>query len=248
MTRAMTAMPAAKPTQRSPRTLRRELREAEIVDAARVVFLEKGFERAAVSEIADRVGVVEGNIFRYFPTKRDLLNGVLLTIYEPLIADVGSGYARLSGLRGRLRYIVWRHIRVFTETPGLMRLALHELRTAPDYRTSPLHDLELRYTAFLRQALQQAVADGELPDDVDLEMARALVYGGLEHLMWPLLLNARPVDVDRLADRFTRILLEGLGVGDGLPSVELRLQRLEKLMAAKEPDSGRPRRRTTNGR
>ena len=45
----------------------------EIVAAARDTFLEKGFERAAVSEIAAKVGVGEGLLYFYFPTKRDLL-------------------------------------------------------------------------------------------------------------------------------------------------------------------------------
>jgi AcrR family transcriptional regulator len=226
------------------RTRRRELRETEIVDAATAVFLEKGFERAAVSEIADRVGVVEGNIFRYFPTKRELLNRVLLTLYEPLIADVGTGFERLAGLKARLRFIVWRHVRVYTESPGLARLVLHEIRTAPDYRASVLHDLQLRYTDFLRLTLQKAAADGELEPGLDLEMARALVYGGLEHLMWPSLYNQRPVDVNDVADRFTETLLQGLGARAEPSDVEERLRRLERLVAASEvtATAGRPRR------
>lgn len=225
------------------RMRRRKLREAEIVEAAKAVFLEKGFERAAVSEIADRVGVVESNVFRYFPTKRDLLNRVLLTLYEPLLADVGAGFPRLSGLRARLRFIVWRHIRVYTESPGLARLVLHEIRTAPDYHSSVLHELQLRYTEYLRLTLQEAVAEGELGPDVNVEMTRALVYGGLEHLMWPSLYNQRAVDVNDVADRFTQTLLEGLGARAAQSKVEERLQRLERLVAANgTARSGKPRR------
>lgn len=78
---------------------RRQRRANEILAAAREVFLEKGFERTAVSEVASRVGIVEGLVFSYFPTKRDLLHEVLGAMYEPLIRDVGDGYARLKGLR-----------------------------------------------------------------------------------------------------------------------------------------------------
>lgn len=238
-------MVKSKATEATTRTRRRELRETEIVDAATAAFLEMGFERTAVGEIADRVGVVEGNVFRYFPTKRDLLNRVLLTLYEPLIADVGAGFERLSGLRARLRFIVWRHIRVYTESPGLARLVLHEIRTAPDYRTSVLHDLQLRYTDFLRLTLLGAAADGELEPDPDVEMARAMVYGGLEHLMWPSLHNQRPVDVNEVADRFTQRLLEGLlGARAESSGIEERLLRLERLVVANGSPSapGKPRR------
>lgn len=230
------------------KTQRRQQREGEILAAAREVFLEKGFERASVSEIAARVGVVEGLVFRYFPTKRDLLNEVLCALYEPLISDVGEGFARISGLRGRLRFIIWRHVRVYTETPGLARLVLHEVRTGPEYSSSGLHDLLVRYTDFLRQTLVQAVADGELEADVDFEMVRSMLYGGLEHMMWPVLFGVRSVNVDTLADRFADGLLHGLhaphaeGTTSHAESVDARLSRIETLLAAQvKPAAKRPR-------
>ncbi len=225
------------------KTARRQQREAEILHAAREVFLEKGFERAAVSEIAARVGVVEGLVFRYFPTKRDLLNEVLRGLYEPLIADVGAGFARITGLRGRMRFIVWRHIRFYTETSGFARLILHEVRTAPGYAVSVLHDLNVRYTDYLRQTLEQAASEGEIAREMDYELVRSLVYGGLEHLMWPVLYGNRQVDVERLTDRFTDQILNGLeGAQKPTSPIEARLARLERLLIADPPV---PRKRKT---
>jgi AcrR family transcriptional regulator len=228
---------------------RRLQREREILAAAREAFLDKGFGRASVAEIAARVGVVEGLVYRYFPTKRDLLHEVLRAMYEPLIADVADGLGRLAGLRGRLRFIVWRHVRVYTETPGLARLVLHEVRTGPEYAGSGLHELQLRYTEGLRRTLDQAVADGELPPDTDAEIARAMVYGGLEHLLWPVLYAGRGVDVETLADRYTDRMLGGLRGGLAARGLEDRLERLERRVESLGPGAGRsaprpgPRRR-----
>ena len=222
-------MPVTHPTDRSSRSKRGQLRHAEILDAACAVFLEKGYEGTLVSEIAARVGVVEGNVFRYFPSKRDLLNAVLHSLYEPLIADVDAGFARIEGCRARLRFLIWRHISVYTETPGLARLVLHEVRTLADYPTSVLHDLQLRYTDYLRQTLQQGLASGEVLADTDFELLRAQVYGGLEHLLWPVLFSRRKTDVDATADRFTQAILNGITRARNV-SVEDRLDRLERLM------------------
>ena len=218
---------------------RRQRRASEILAAARDVFLEKGFERTAVSEVASRVGIVEGLVFSYFPTKRDLLHEVLGAMYEPLIADVSSGYARLKGLRARLRFIIWRHVRVYVETPGLARLVLHEVRTGPEYESSGLHALQVRYTQFVRLALEQAVEDGELQGDVDVEMVRAILYGGLEHLLWPVLYGTHQVDVDEVADRYTDTVLHGLQGARQRDSVDARLARLESLVARSAPTARR---------
>ena len=230
------AAPGSRPSAR------RERRTTQIVDAARDVFVLKGFEKAAVSEIAARVGVVEGLVYAYFPTKRELLNEVLRRMYVPLIDEVDRGYQRLTGLRSRLRFLVWRHIRFYVEEPGLARLALHEVRVGPEYFRSGLHDLNVRYTGFLKRAVQNAVRDGELADDVDVDMIRSAVYGGLEHLLWPTLFGRQQIDVEATAERFTAMLMHGLLAAPAAPAAgpqdsqtQARLARLETLVGAMEP-------------
>jgi len=185
-------------------------RAAEIVAAAREVFLDKGFERSSVAEIAARVGVVEGLVYAYFPTKRDLLDEVLRGMYVPLIRDIEAGFARLSGLRSRLRFLIWRHLRVYVEEPGLSRIVLHEVRTAPEYARSVLHDLQVQYTSFLMRTLREAETDGELPPSTDAELVRSVVYGGIEHRMWATLFGRGAVDVELTADRYTEMVLGGI--------------------------------------
>jgi len=217
-------------------TPRRQRRAAEILAAAREVFLDKGFERASVAEIAARVGVVEGLVYSYFPSKRELLNEVLRGMYLPLIADIEAGFSRLQGLRSRLRFLIWRHLRVYAEEPGLSRLALHEVRTGPEYFESVLHALQVQYTAFLMRTVRDAVRDGELPAGTDAELVRSLVYGGIEHRLWTALYGrGGRIDVEAMADHWTEVVLHGLqpaARSAGGP-LESRLARLEKIVATR---------------
>lgn len=195
------ASPAGK---QSPRRLRRA---AEILGAAREAFLEKGFDRTSLSEIAAKVGVVEGLVYTYYASKRELLNAVLRGMYEPLILDIEDKYSRLHGIRSRMRYLIWRHVRVYVEEPNLSRLVLHEVRTGPEYFQSVLHDLHVRYTSFLLRSVHDAIADGEIRPDTDVELLRSMVYGGIEHRMWSTLFGRGTVDVETMADRYTDMVL-----------------------------------------
>lgn len=236
------------PVAAGKQTPRRMRRAVEIVAAARLTFLEKGFARASVGEIAAKVGVVEGLMYSYFPTKRDLLNEVLRGMYEPLIRDIDDGFSRLHGLRSRLRFLIWRHLRVYVEEPGLSRLVLHEVRTGPEYFNSILHELHVRYTDFAMRTVREAVAAGELAPDTDGEMVRSMVYGGIEHRMWATLFGRGTVDIEAAADRFADMVLRGIlphgdtraaalstaaphtpGARDDL---EHRLAKLERIVAA----------------
>ncbi len=227
----MSALAAAAPLAAGPQTPRRLRRAAEILTAAREVFLDKGFERSSVAEIAARVGVVEGLIYTYYPTKRELLNEVLRGLYGPLLQDIEAGFGRLSGLRSRLRFLIWRHLRVYVEEPGLSRIVLHEVRTGPEYFRSVLHDLHVQYTSFLMRTLHEAEASGELPPGTDAELVRSLVYGGIEHRMWATLFGRGTVDLEATADAYTEMVLRGIQPRAADVALEQRLARLERLVA-----------------
>lgn len=224
------------PLSAGAQTLRRQRRAAEILAAAREAFLDKGFERVSVAEIAARVGVVEGLVYSYFPSKRELLNEVLRGMYLPLIRDIETGFARLQGLRSRLRFLIWRHLRVYAEEPGLSRLALHEVRTGPEYFESVLHELHVQYTAFMLCAVREAVHDGELPAGTDPELVRSLVYGGIEHRLWGLLYGrGGRIDVEAMADSWTEVVLHGIqpAARTAGQQLESRVARLEKMFTSR---------------
>jgi AcrR family transcriptional regulator len=67
------------------RRRRKEARPAEILAAARAVFLENGFALAKVEEIARRAGVSKGTVYLYFPTKEALFEEMVRADFLPLI-------------------------------------------------------------------------------------------------------------------------------------------------------------------
>jgi AcrR family transcriptional regulator len=242
-----TSIASVTPIAAGSQTPRRMRRAGEILEAARAVFLDKGFERSSVAEIAARVGVVEGAVYTYFPTKRDLLNEVLRGMYVPLLCDIEDGFSRIHGLRSRLRFLIWRHIRVYVEEPGLSRLVLHEVRTGPEYFKSVLHELHVQYTSFLVRTVHDAENDGELSVGTDVELMRSMVYGGIEHRMWATLFGRSQVDVEATADAYTEMLLNGVRApklaGERNCGLEQRVARLERLTTDSQPTARPPRAR-----
>ena len=63
-----------------------EERKQEILDAAMRVFYEKGYENTSISDIALKLGVAQGLIYRYFKSKEALFDGALEN-YAGRLAD-----------------------------------------------------------------------------------------------------------------------------------------------------------------
>ena len=71
----------------SAKRLPRDHRIASILHTARVVLRERGSEQFLTSEVAQRCGVSEGTIYKYFSTKRELLQRVAEDWFEEFLTE-----------------------------------------------------------------------------------------------------------------------------------------------------------------
>lgn len=217
----------------------------DILDAAREVFCERGFADAAVAEIAARAGVVEGTIYKYFESKRELLVKVLERWYDELLAGYARELPGVRGVRARVRYVIWRHLRTIRDDSQLARLMFLEMRADDDYPGSVLYALNRRYTAMLAGVLDEGVASGEIRAGVPVRVVRDLVYGGVEHLAWRHLGGRGTLDVERECDDLLGVLWQGIVAGAAQPATAAgtgalarQLRRLERV--AERLEAGAP--------
>ncbi|BFH59851.1 TetR/AcrR family transcriptional regulator [Paenibacillus azoreducens] len=69
--------------------LKEELRQA-MLQTARNMFLDPGYEKTSMKDIAASVGVSVGNLYRYFPNKEAIFEAVTMPAYERLLEMVES--------------------------------------------------------------------------------------------------------------------------------------------------------------
>lgn len=227
-------------------------RVAAILQAARDVFCEKGYEATAVSEIAARLGIVEGTIYKYFASKRELLLKVLEHWYEEMFGDYARDLAGVRGARARLHLLVWRHLRSIRDYPLLCRLMFREVHGDSDYRGSGLHAMNRRYTQFLVQVIDEGRASGEFRADIPTALLRDMVYGAIEHHCWPYVARAAAaagsarqargaLDIDRAAEQICAVICDGIttrpDAQDGMRRLNDLAARLEKATLKKKRSS-----------
>ncbi len=71
-------------------------RASEIVEAARELFNEKGFENTSVDDIVNRVGVAKGLFYYYFRSKEEVIN----ILFDRLIDEVSASIAAVMEKKG----------------------------------------------------------------------------------------------------------------------------------------------------
>jgi AcrR family transcriptional regulator len=98
-----------------------------IKDAARELFVEKGFDDTMTREIAIRAGVGLGTIFIYAANKRDLLFLIVNDELENVTKEAEASVSKRASLLENLLDISRRHYEFFGRQPALSRLVLREM-------------------------------------------------------------------------------------------------------------------------
>ncbi|MFT3792260.1 MAG: TetR/AcrR family transcriptional regulator [Rudaea sp.] len=202
----------SRPVRAAAPRLSRERRVSEILAVAREEFSAKGYDETTVAGIAARLGVVEGTVFKYFATKRELLLKVIEHWYDEIIGGIARDLSGVADPRARLRIVIRDHLRVFRDYPLLCRLMFREIRSEEDYRSSALHEKNRRYTRLLTGIVAEGAAAGAFRAGTSPTLTRDLVFGAMEHLTWNYVNGRGRLDIERIADTLTAMVCDGIAV------------------------------------
>jgi AcrR family transcriptional regulator len=190
-------------TSRRPGRPRSERARRAILRAAADLLLDAGSAQVSMDAVAEHAGVSKATIYRWWPSKERLALDALLEW-----AATGSSPRDTGSLRGDLLALVRPWVREIRRRPfgrviaALVTAAQSDPEFAEDYRR---HFVEQR-RAPMRAAFERAIARGEAPADLDIEVALDLIYGPLYHR----LLHGHAPLTDRFAAGVIDLALAGI--------------------------------------
>jgi AcrR family transcriptional regulator len=103
-----------------------ERRSEEILAAATEVFAEKGLRAADVQEIADRIGVGKGTVYRYFPSKDELFLATVRRVMERLSESLRVVFVAPLDPVARLRNLIGTFLDFFDRQPAFVEVLILE--------------------------------------------------------------------------------------------------------------------------
>ena len=120
-------------------------RRAELLTAAAKLMAQRGFAAVRLEDIGAVVGISGPAMYRYFDSKSDLLDQLLIDVSERLVA--GGEEAIAAGGRGEqvLRRLIDFHIDVIVSKPDLITVQDRELLSLSDDARHWVRSLQRRY-------------------------------------------------------------------------------------------------------
>lgn len=151
---------------------------ALILDTARQMFLERGYDATSLDDVAAASGVSKTTVYNNFEDKETLFRAVVLSVTEraeQIISELGATLGGRDPIAGRLTAVA-RVLAYGVLDPAvvqLRRLAISEALRFPDIVTAYWDRAPARTLTMLTESFAQMAAQGEL-DTGDPAAAAAL--------------------------------------------------------------------------
>lgn len=137
--------------------------EERILEAARGVFMDKGFDGARMQEIADLAGINKSLLHYYFRSKDKLFVAVFESAIGKLLPSLLQIFTRKGSLNDKIKDFYVVHLGFLLENPMLPRFIVNEMSRQPERLKTffdRLKDVDI-YLKF-NKLIQESIKSGEI--------------------------------------------------------------------------------------
>jgi len=151
-------------------------RRDQIVLAAAQLFVEHGYSGTSMRDIADRVGMLPGSVYHYYPAKEDLFAAIHHEGFQRLMRNIQEAVERSTSPWERLELACAEHLQyVAAGNPIAQVTATGLFAIYEDRLQRRLREDRERIELVFRNL----IADLDLPDGTDRSLFRLALLGSL---------------------------------------------------------------------
>ena len=177
---ALTPAQTADSEGEAPRLNRRQAAKVrtrqKVLDAARALFAERGYEPATIRDIAKGAGMSTGAVFANFQDKAELFEAVLSEDMAGLAETLKAAAAAEASLRARLLAALTAGYHGSLEQLPLVQAVVARSWFQPVAAEMRTREAIKPLVMVVSDALQTGVREGELRQDADVRLLSDLIY------------------------------------------------------------------------
>lgn len=129
--------------------------ESIILEAAKKVFIENGFEGTTMQHIASEAGINKALLHYYFRNKDKLFEAVFYEAFRKMIPDLGKVVVADLDLFGKIEVFADVYITGLQKFPQIPLFILHELHRNPDRVVELVKNSGIKPQVFIEQVKEE---------------------------------------------------------------------------------------------
>ncbi|GAA2356709.1 TetR/AcrR family transcriptional regulator [Nonomuraea africana] len=189
-------------------------RRDHLVKLAAEIFARKGFQATTVREIANEAGILSGSLYHHFDSKETIVDEVLSTFLDDLIARYRA--ALESG--GEPRAVLSEMVRIGFGTLEPHRAAITVMQNDWNYlRQFPRFNYLVKAEDDVEQMWVKQIKAGQGAGQFRADVDPKLTYRMIRDTIWVAVRWFRPggrLNTTGLAEHYITVLFDGLATGE----------------------------------
>ncbi|MBF6601197.1 MAG: TetR/AcrR family transcriptional regulator [Dehalococcoidia bacterium] len=192
----------------------KEGRQRALMEAARAVFAEHGYDAATTREVAERANCSEGLIHRYFQGKRGLLLAILAHDSEDFASRMLAEMPETDSLEHDVRQMLLWALDAMWEKRDFMRVSVSRSAVDPEIGHVIGHHLNSKRVELIARKLRQHQDAGRLRPDVDCESVAYAITGInlAAGFFCQAVFSLDRADVRRMTEETARVIARGIAI------------------------------------
>jgi len=165
---------------------KKELKEntrTKIIDAARTLFAEQGYQQTTIAEIAKMVPLSEGSLYEHFRGKEDLLLTIPDVWVTNAIEELKLQLLGIEGAINKLRKFLWWYLHYIESEPLTAKVVFLFLKTNPNFLHTDVYPNVKIFYSYLLKIFEEGLESGEMREGLNPFIARAIFLGTIEHMV-----------------------------------------------------------------
>ncbi len=186
-------------------------RKEEIRIAAKRLFLSQGMEKTTMSAIAKNISIARTTIYEYYSSKEEILYDLLeeIIVEDNHFNEINQTITAFDLKLIEITKFIFRRLKSNFQT---YKLFYQEVPTLKDKTKDKLSKWQEVATKSARNAIQEAIGQGLIREDLDFEQHVFYYQALVGQKMSLFLMSEKEFDATKEAKEVIDILLNGIGV------------------------------------
>lgn len=201
-----------------------------ILEAARQVFSEHGFDNAPASEVARVAECAEGTVFLHFKNKRGLLLALMQDLYDNLQSASEAMLLIPRSPAQQLVELTEFYLFELEKNWPVVKLFGVRARRVDDEFSAGFYASNQRYTRLFVELFEQMIQSGEFRGSVNPRRLRDMLFGAIEHYALSHFDRGIGADIPEFTAQVLGLLFHGASKRPSPSSSEEKLDRILALL------------------
>ena len=142
-----------------------------IITVSARLFLEKGFDKTSIQDIADTAGISKGAIYHHFRSKEEIINAVTESQAQVTQSALAGWLTETEGMTGREKLIAILEKNLDSQEAHCLDEVMSVRMKSAEFVLSYMQNCVNQDAALIANLIEQGAADGSLTTDFPDECA-----------------------------------------------------------------------------